>query len=242
MFEPVKIAFAEWMGHFYQSLVPATRGMSEFCSRGLEKSIAWAPGRMVDAAEDMLESWQRNDTDGTPGVRPKLPVILVAMSRDMTPTGREFTRNMSEAEYFIFPCDPKERAFRVRSFAADVRVQIAIVAHDEPTARAIAAQFLLFADTFPNRKMPSTWRFAGMDHHWPVVLETAAIPAMSVPTDAKNITLLALDVILKATVPLFEAPKVGEPNDGKGDPANPEDPAGYPLVSGMNPSARMAAP
>jgi hypothetical protein len=35
---------------------------------------------------------------------------------------------------------------------------------------------------------------------------------------------------LRAEIPLFDAPKTGEPNDGKGDPANPNDPAGYPVV------------
>ena len=242
MFEPVKIAFAEWLGRYYQSLVPATRGMSEFCARGLDKSIAWAPGRMVDAADEMLESWQRNDTDSAPTAPAKLPVILVAMSRDTTPTGREFTRNVSEAEYITFPCDPKARAFKLRSFAADIRVQLAIFAHDEPTARAIAAQFMLFADTFVNRRMISAWPFAGFVHHWPVAIESPAIPAMSVMTDAKNITILVLDMVLKASVPLYQAPRVGEPNDGKGDPANPDDPAGYPLVTEVNPNPVVAAP
>jgi len=242
VFDPVKVALAEYLGRFYASLVPGTRGMTEFCARGLEKSIAWAPGRMMDAAEEMLDSWQRNDTDSAATAPAKLPVILVAMSKDTIPTDRNYTRNMSEPEYITFPCDTKERAFKVRTFAADIRAQLVIFAHDEPTARAIAAQFMLFVDTFVNRRMVSSWRFSGLDHFWPVMMETPAVPAMSVATDAKNITIMAIDLTLKATVPLFQAPAVGEPNDGKGDPANPEDPAGYPLVTEVNPSSNVAAP
>ncbi len=242
MFEPVKVALAEYLGRFYASLVPGTRGMSEFCARGLEKSIAWAPGRMIDAAEEMLDSWQRNDTDSAATQPAKLPVMLVAMSKDTSPTDRSYTRNAADPEYITFPCDPKARAFKVRTFAADIRAQLVIFAHDEPTARSIAAQFMLFADTFVNRRMVSSWRFAGMEHYWPVMLESPAVPAMSIQTDAKNITMLAMDLTLKATVPLYQAPKVGEPNDGKGDPANPEDPAGYPLVVEVNRTGNVSAP
>jgi len=242
MFEPVKVALAEYLGRFYASLVPGTRGMSEFCARGLEKSIAWAPGRVIDAAEEMLDSWQRNDTDSAATRPAKLPVILVAMSKDTSPTDRNYTRNMAEAEFITFPCDIKERAFKVRTFSADIRAQLVIFAHDEPTARAIAAQFMLFADTFINRRMVSSWRFAGLNHYWPVALESPAIPARSVPTNAKNITMMEMDLILKATVPLYQSPKVGEANDGKGDPANPEDPAGYPWVVDVNRSGNVSAP
>lgn len=40
--------------------------------------------------------------------------------------------------------------------------------------------------------------------------------------------ILALDLTLKVEVPLFDAPKPGDPNDGKGIPGT-DDPAGYPL-------------
>ncbi|TCV72461.1 hypothetical protein EDE11_1527 [Methylomonas methanica] len=38
-----------------------------------------------------------------------------------------------------------------------------------------------------------------------------------------------MDITLKAQIPIYDAPKVGEPNDGKGVPGT-DDPAGYPVV------------
>jgi hypothetical protein len=47
------------------------------------------------------------------------------------------------------------------------------------------------------------------------------------------VTILAIDLTLKAEVPLFDAPKEGEYNDGKGVPGT-DDPAGYPVVVQVN--------
>ena len=53
---------------------------------------------------------------------------------------------------------------------------------------------------------------------------------VAVQTEAKNLTILAVDVTLKAEVPLFDAPTEDEPNDGQGVPGT-DDPSGYPLVT-----------
>ena len=56
---------------------------------------------------------------------------------------------------------------------------------------------------------------------------------MSIATGSKNLTVLAMDITLRAEIPLFDAPKDGEPNDGKGVPGT-DDPAGYPLVQSVS--------
>ena len=56
---------------------------------------------------------------------------------------------------------------------------------------------------------------------------------MSIQTEAKNLTILAIEIMLKAEIPLFDAPAEGQPNDGKGIPGT-ADPAGYPLVQEIN--------
>jgi hypothetical protein len=233
MFEPVKIGFGEFMTEFYNSLVPTTKAMEEFTARGVGKSIAWAPGRMIDAAEDMLASWQRNDTDSSATRPAKLPVIIVAVAKDYTPTGREFTRQITDPEWMMIPEDIKERAFKIRTIAGDIRAQIAIFAADEPSARSIASQFTLFLDAGANRRFSSRWNFAGTETEWPVQIESPDAPAINVQHAAKNLTILALDLTLKAEIPLFQAPKDGEPNDGKGIPGT-ADPAGYPVVIQVN--------
>lgn len=229
MFEPVKVGFGQFMAGFYAGLVPTTRPMEEFVARGLGKSVMWAPGRMVDAAEEMLSLYARDNVNGTPTKAFELPVVFVAMAKDYTPTGREFTRQAADREWVTIPDDDKGRIFRLRTVAADIRAQVVIAAADEPTARSIAAQFALYLDATDRRRFPAPFEFAGLPMDWPVTVETPEVPAVAVQGDAKNLTLLAADLTLKATVPLFDAPKPGDPNDGLGVPGT-DDPAGYPAV------------
>lgn len=230
MYEPVKIGLGEYLLGFYGTLNPSTKPLKEFIGRGFGKSVAWAASRMVDEAEAMLSSWQRNDTDSAPTQPFKLPVIMVAIAKDYTPTGREYTRQLSENVKVILPGDPKERCFGVRTIAGDIRAQIAIFASDEPTAKSIAAQLCLYLDAFPNRRFSAKYNYAGVSGlAFPVQIETAETPATSVNSGSKNMTILAVDLTLRTSIPLFNAPLEGQPNDGKGIPGT-DDPAGYPLV------------
>lgn len=228
MLEQVKAAFGEYIGRYYQSVVPTTKPLEEFKVRGLAQCIAWAPSRMVDAAQDMLALWLRAEHN-KPTKPPALPSIIVAIAKDYTPSGRDYTRQVADRQVAIIPGDPKERLFGIRAIAGDVRAQVAIFATDEPTARSLAAQLLLFMDATENRRFTAKYHFAGVETLWSVQIETPENPAMSIPSDAKNLTILAVDVTLRAQIPLFDAPGTGEPNDGKGTPGT-DDPAGYPLV------------
>jgi hypothetical protein len=233
MLEPVKVALGEFMGEFYSGLVATTRPMQEFVNRGLSKSIAFAPARMVDSAEDMLRAWLKADKDAQTSP-PLLPAIIVALAKDYTPTGRDFTRQVADRMMVTLPGDEKERIFGLRAIAGDVRAQIVIFASDEPSARSIASQFLLYIDETMHRRFYARWRFAGIESAWPVQLETPDVPATSIASEAKNLTILALDVTLKAEIPLYDAPAAGEPNDGKGTPGDADDPAGYPGMESIH--------
>ena len=239
MLEPVKAAFGQFMGRFYAEIVPTTKPLEAYITRGLAKSIVWAPSRMVDSAEEMLQTWQRNDTDNATTKPANMPVMIVGIARDYTPTGRDYTRQMADPEMVMIPGDAKERVFSLRTVAGDVRAQVVLFAQDEPTARALAAQFLLFLDATPNRRFTAHYTFAGQAMDWPVQVESPDAPAMSIQTEAKNLTILAIDLTLKATIPLFSAPGAGQPNDGKGTPGT-TDPAGFPLVGEINTTAKAA--
>ena len=101
---------------------------------------------------------------------------------------------------------------------------------------------MLFLDATPNRRFTARYRFAGQDMDWPVQIESPDAPAMNIQTEAKNLTILAIDVTLRPEIPLFDAPKPGEANDGKGTPGDPEDPAGYPVVQKIDITGRDAGP
>lgn len=239
MLQPVKAGFGEFMGRYYASIVPNTGPLQGYVRRGLAKSIAWAPGRMVDAVEEMLSLYMRSDINNAKTKPAEMPAIIVAMAKDYMPTGRDYTRQVADKMMVVIPSDPKERVFGLRAAAGDIRVQIAVFATDEPSARSLAAQFLLFLDATPNRRFTATYSFAGQNMDWPVQIEAPDIPAQAIATEAKNLTVLAIDVTVHAEMPLFDAPAAGQPNDGKGEPGT-DDPAGYPVTHTINIQSREA--
>ncbi|SET41421.1 hypothetical protein SAMN05216326_12566 [Nitrosomonas marina] len=233
MIEPVKRAFGAYMEGFYKSIIPTAESLNEYASRGYATSVGWAKDRMVDDAEAMIEAYFKNDTDDAPTQPPKLPVILMAVDKNYTPTGRDYTRQITADDdlWVILPDDVKERAFDVKVMAGDIRAQLAIFSHTSDAARSIAAQFLLYIDSPLRRHFDASYEFAGQTvDGWPVQIETPDIPASDIKVEGvKNMTILAIDITLHASIPLFGAPKEGEPNDGKGIPGT-DDPAGHPVV------------
>lgn len=99
--------------------------------------------------------------------------------------------------------------------------------------RSLAAQFLNYIDAVPNRRIGYSTTFAGIAEDWVALIESTDTPAAAIRTGSKNIVMLAIDITLKAQIPMYDAPKAGEPNDGKGVPGT-DDPAGYPVVIQTN--------
>lgn len=227
--DPIKAAFGRYLGRFYsEHLVADTPALAEFRQRGFAKSAVWAPGRMVDQVEEMLSSWRKNDNDDSDTPHPKLPVMIAAMSKDYMPAPADYGRQMLNPVDVIIPGDPKHRVFKMRAVTADIRAQVAICAPEDPTARSIAMQLQMFSGATENRRFHSIFRLAGMDDHWPVVLETPDIQAINTPAgEAKNLTILTVDFQLRATVPLLQAPASGGDGQGSG---TEDDPDGYLVV------------
>lgn len=237
MFEPVKAGIGEFLQGFYREVAPTTKALQEFRRRGFAQCVALAPARMVDQVAAMLSAWQRNDSAQAPTRPPKLPALVVAVAKDYTPISRDFSTQIADPVDIMIPGDDKARYFQTKLVVGELRAQLAIMASDEPTAKSLAAQFLLYLDSPSNRSFSARYPFAGFEHEFPVQIEAPDNPAMSIETEAKNLTLLAIDLTLKVSVPLFLAPAEGEPNDGKGVPGT-DDPAGFPLVESVAAAAK----
>lgn len=231
MFEPVKAGFGQFMGRFFSQIIPTTQPLKEYVARDFDKAVVWCPSRMIDTVTEQLAMWQRNDTDGAPTAPYKLPVIIVAVANDYMPTGRDYRRQLSESVMVTLPGDTKERLFGMRTIAADISVQVAIFATDEPTAKSIASQFISYLDTMGNHTFMSMFPFAGFDLEWPTQIESPEAPASAVDSESKNVRINAVRLNLKTIVPLFNHPKDNEPNDGKGTDGDANDPHGYPAVT-----------
>lgn len=228
---PIEEGFGAYMGRFYAQLVSDTPSMTEYIARGLSKSIVWVPGRMIDSVEDMLSEWRKNDnekTEGTPNGKPgassMLPVMMVAMSKDFTPAMSDWGLAIGAAIDVASPDDPYGRNFKVRLSMNEYRVQVVIIAAEGHTAHSLAMQFHLWANGSGGRRFTHRHMHAGLPHDFTAVLEQIDLGAMDSKTEQKNVTILIADINIRAAIPLFQAPKADEANDGKAAPA------GYPVV------------
>lgn len=232
MFEPVKYAIGPFMHGYFSNLSATTKQIQKFTERPFHKAVVWAPTRMIDKVEEMFGKYLR--VDGEEPTNPHdFPVIIVAMARDYSPTGRDYGRQIADPRFVILPGDPKERVFKLKTISGDIRVQVAFFAREEPTCKSMAAQFLLYLDETQNRRFWATYRFAGIDTKWPVHVEAPDSPAMNIETASKNLNVLTVDLTLKVTTPLFIAPKVGDPSDGLGG-GTEDDPDGFPRLQSMH--------
>ncbi len=225
---PPRIAISHYLCAWYAKLAADTPAMDEYINRGAAQAIAWAPDRLVDAADEMLDAYRRNDNEGPPGHKSKFPMVLVGMSRDYTPTPGDRGRQMARQLIKINDDAPNNPAsiYGYRQAMGDKRTQIVIFAAESATATSLAAQFSLFIADVANRRFYADFVWGEYTARMPITLETPDIQFNEVPTDEKNICILAADLNFTITTPFFDAPKIGEPNDGSN-----HNPPGYPVIS-----------
>lgn len=225
----VKEALSRHLGVWYPTCRVTTKGVEEFAARGLDRAMVWAAGRMVDDATAMIESYRKNENKPVTAMSSTLPVVIAAMDKSFQFSGGEWSRTMGETVYCVIPGDPLARVFALQSYSADVRVQLLVAAAEVDTASSIITQIMRYLTTIGNRKFPATYRWAGLNLLWPCSLETTDLIVINTPPDQKNLTLLALDMTIRHTVPEFSAPRPGDPHDGLGA-GTADDPHGFPGV------------
>lgn len=227
----LKFGYGRWLYEFHRYFVPTTKATREWAARPFARSMVLAPGRMIDAADDMMASWRKNDNAGKEGISSHLPVVITALSKDYMPVGGEFSRQIARPMDIIIPIDEKERVFKLRQIQGDRRAQLLFVAPEEASARSMAMQFCQWITDHEWKRFTVPYEFAGFIHEWPVMLETPDVMPSAIDLGGqKNITALAVDVTLRETIPLFMSPKPNEPNDGRGTEGDPTDPNGYPTT------------
>lgn len=239
--DPLKVAFGRYLWRYFDEvLVGDTPAVAEFVGRPFKKAMVWAPGRMVDQVDEMLDAYRKNDTSQATQPKTALPIMIAAMSKDFVPAPPEYGRGLGDYVDVRIPGDSLKRLFRMRVALAEVRTQVAIIAADEPSARSMAMQLHLYASAIENRTFYSDYKLAGFDEKWSCQLEMPDLLAINSPTDVKNLTVLAVDITMRAAVPFLKAPRSDQPNDGQGsgntdDPFAPEyNPNGYLTVIEVN--------
>lgn len=237
-FAPIKTAFGQYLARWYAGLYPDSSSTERFIRRGFTSACRWCPSRMVDQVVEMLETYQKdaNTPDGKPahGRAAQFPVLFAALDPQMLLTGADAGGVQVPRQLIQFA---NGSYYGYRQVMRDKRVQVAIIADSPDAAEGLAAQLAHFIKQPENRSFEAHFTFAGQELALPVVLEDNQIDFMDVKTEFKNIRIIAADLNLHCNIPYFDAPRVGEPNDG-----TTNTPPGYPVSSvAVMPTARDGA-
>lgn len=223
---PVKEAVGVYFKHWFDGLYVDTPDVQEYASRPYEKAVMFAPARMVDAAEDMLASYQKNKTTDEAGANAKFPMVIMAIAKDYTPSGAETGARQVGRKLVTLSDDPAASVYGYRQAMGDVRLQIAVFGAESMSAQSLAAQLGLFVGEPRNRRFVATHKWHDYTLRMPVMLETPDTLFSKVDAANQNMTILIADFTLKVVLPMLDAPKSGEDNDGSDNV-----PPGYPVVT-----------
>lgn len=223
-FFPLQEAFAEYLKRWYATIYPDTSALAEYVERGFGKAIALAPSRMVDAAEDMLKAYQKNNQTGIHGRNALIPMAIFATAKDFVATGADWGGKQTPRR--LVKITDESPVYGYRQSMADVRAQVLMIAPEIATARSMASQFSHFISQVENRRFYAKHTFGQWVVDMPIVLENTDLMCSNIaPPEHVNLTMFACDLTLKVTIPYFDAPRVGEPNDGSN-----YNPAGYQVI------------
>lgn len=229
--DPIKAAFGRYMEGFHEMLIADTPALVEFAGRAFAESAVWAPGRMVDQVEEMISAWRKNDTSGQARATPFLPVLIAACSKDYMPAQPDFTRQAADPMDVMIPGDPKARVFKMRTAFSEIRVQVVVLAAEDPTARSIAMQLQLYSSAIQRRRIYADYPLAGVTTQWPFLWKEPDVNAISLPQDVKNLTVLTVDFNGVASVPMLTYPKTGDVDSDNSGGDTYADPNGYLVVA-----------
>lgn len=238
--DPMCIAVGQYLCRFMFSLKPLTVSLKEFKKRINEedvgRSVIYAPARLIDKVEESLDLYLANDPGmGQASRSAKFPVVLYGFSKDLMPTGRDYTLDIVEPVPIILPDDPKQRVFHLSQVTNDVEYQIIFFANDVQTCMAMATQFNMFVQRIENHRMNSVYHFAGQALEFPIQLDNFKIGFSNVtPEGIKNLTVYRTEgLILKVTIPIFDYPLNSSPDsDQQGDDTY-DNPSGYRTVTSI---------
>lgn len=160
-FLTVKTAFNRHLLNAVASIQPSTREIEPFVRRSADGKVKIADGRMIDAAQDLLDSYRKKDNSGEQGINAPLPVIIVAFAHDANPIAPDRGYSVANNQLVTFEANDRQYHYRMRLAHLENRVQVAFFAETIETAKAMTTQVRLWFQQFGKRRFPIEWKFGG---------------------------------------------------------------------------------
>jgi len=232
-FDQIKDGFGHYLQRWRDGLYADyadTKAVKAFMAKPFAEAVKFASGRMVDDAEAMLEAYQKNK-NGPPGKTTLFPVLLLAMDENFVGTGADWGGD--QIGRTLQQIEEGGSWYGHKHVMQDRRLQMVLIASEGGSAQSLAAQLSSFIKEPSNRYFNAVYQFGQYNVPVPQTLESVRIDWMEVKQDEKNIKILVADLTLKCTIPFFDAPADGAPNDG-----SDKVPPGYPVVIDTQHAAR----
>lgn len=208
--QPIKKAFIEHFGRGIDEINPVTHALKVWQTRARETRLIICADRMVDDVQKLLSKYhQSGNKQSDKGIHSPLPVMLMAFARDVS-TIDSAKGNMLANEQMV-QLSQNGEYYKMRTDFISLRVQIAFMAHEAESAKALTSQMRLYFGRFNNNRFPIQWHFGGNDFtlsgsfdELPTSDDLADLPERS------NITCLIWNANINAQIPYLSAPQPHE--------------------------------
>lgn len=196
-------AWGVLLSRFRKWALADTADTKHWKTRPIKEAIHACAGRMIDDAEAMLDQYRRNDNvKDTPGSTALLPVMLTAFEPMPTIPDASSVRGIPYWLDIQVPTDPDLTTARLRTIPTAIRAQVAFFTATPHAAFSLASQFCAFLTDEYDRQLPIVCDLGGgITDTWQLtVLDNTLFPSR-VPTEAKNLTIITVDVTLAGLIP-----------------------------------------
>lgn len=200
-FDVVKTAFAAHILKGLDSLMPVTPAMEAYGQRERMTKLAVCQDRMVDKAEELLAQYQKA---GASNLNAPLPVVLLAFAKETDPIAPDRGQPVPNPVTIALNDSPDPTYYKARFDHVEARAQLAYVAHESETARAMVSQMRLYLNSFRAHRWPLHWQYKGQPFTTTCTLESYEPMGEPVDMERTNITMLLWNVTLNFQMPYLD--------------------------------------
>lgn len=201
--ECVQDAWIAVIADFRAWLRPETKQSYDWKKRPFNQSLSVCRSQLVDDAEGMLAAWRaRYDDSVEIGVSGDIPIMMTANAIMQQPPD---VNEMRGVPYWLDASvanDPLERAVQVRTIPKSIRIQTVYFTTNPHDAASVMDQFCAYLTDDTKRRFDVSYHLGGgvIDTWQATILDNSLYPD-NVASDAKNITIVSVDVTIQALVP-----------------------------------------
>ena len=201
-YEVIKSAFAAHILKGLNGIFAVTPALVSYQVREPARKLAVCDDRMVDKAEELLAQYQKA---GANNLNAPLPMVLLAFAKDMSPIAPDRGQSIANPVTIALTDEAAPPYYKARFDHSEARAQLAFIAHESETARAMVSQMRLYLDTFEAHRWPLQWMYKNQPFTTTCSLES--YEPMDEPVDVEgrnNITILVWNLTLNFQMPYLD--------------------------------------